>query len=661
MHRIAYVFVGLLALVAMLTVALRLFLPGMTTYKDEIVAYLSEMFDVDVQVGDMQVILDGMQPQFRLSQVAIDAPGSSAETMHIEELRVEIDLPGSLLGWQIKVSDLYIAGADFLVVTDKAGNSSIAGFLPVRFPSSDAPAEFAIPEITFHLERADVRWRNEQLGADYQFANTQASFEYRERRLKTFLDARLPEPLGRSLRLSVDLEEADASGVSGAGGGGWSGRFYLDVDGADMQRWARLLGGPDTVAGVLTAELRGDFQHGKLQRLAGSVACGSCKIFPDDATQDAVSLQTSLLWMAEADGWILELPDFGGEMSGIDIRNGRVAVDYGKEGSQVALQMSALDVSKVATAAAKLGWPGADEVAVFSGLGDASWSGFIPHPPPAELSAALSEPPQDGLRFLVDGIGFLARYVAAYFRHLRIPSGIGTATARLAFKALSVRVPDWSQRVFDFDAVGMDIHYLAEPRQFRIENLSLYSDDLRLSGELAWMAERPRTVNAKFSMENLALVSIKDLLPEKGLQPRLRQWLDNAFIAGVMDRGGVEMNGALSSFPFSDRSGRFSAWGEFTNVTLNYRADRQPLRNIDGRVVFDNEKLVAEATRMSYYDWDFQSARAVLDDIRVPFVAVVAAGEGPMSGIFSYLGDEGLAGSGRRPHAQPRYGRQHPY
>ena len=647
MHRAAYVFVGSLVLIAVLAVALRLFLPGMAAaYKSEIVAHLSETLGVDIRVGDMQVALRGIQPEFTLLQVEIDAPESSVEPVRVEELRVEFDLLDSLLGWRIDVSDLYIAGTDFLVVTDEAGDFRISGFLPVRFPSSDVLTQSVIPEIVFHLERGGVRWRNEQAGVDYEFENVHAGFEYRRRRLKVFLDSRLPEPLGRRLRLSVDLEGVDAPDIPGLRGGDWSGQFYLDVGDADMKRWARLTGGPDSVAGVLTAELRGDFQGGELQRLEGSVACDACNVVSHVA-RDAVSLRTSLLWMTDADGWVLEIPAFSGEVSGIGIRGASAAVDYGEEGSQVALQVPALNVAKAATVAAGLGWLDADDIVILGGRGGISWSGFVTHPPLADLPATPTELPPGGTRFLADGIDFLARRAAAHFRHLFTPpegvsSGVEAATVRLDLEALSVRTPGWSQRVFDLDAVGMDVHYRGEPRRLRIDNLSLRLNDTRLSGEIVWPSGQPQTVSARLSVENLALASIRDLLPERGLWPKLRRWLDNAFIAGVMDKGRIELDGALSSFPFNDGSGKFSARGEFRNAELNYRAGRQPLRNLDGHVVFDNEKLVVEATRVSYYDWDFHSARAALNDIMKPHVEVDAAGEGPLSGIFSYLGDEGL-------------------
>ncbi len=642
MHRIAYIFVGSLALIAVLTVVVRLFLPDLAAYKDEIAAHLSRTLGVEIQIGDMQVALNGMRPEFHLSQVEIDVAEPSAETVHVEELRVGIDLMGSLLGWQLKIFDLYIAGTHFLVVTDEAGNSRISGFLPFRFPSSEASTESEVSEIAFHLERADVRWRNEQVGVDYEFANVYAGFEYHQRRLKVSLDTDLPEPLGRKLRLMIDLEGVDAPSVSSLIGGDWFGKFYLGVDGADVQRWTRLMGRPDIAAGVLTAELRGDFQGGALQRLAGSVACDVCGILSDAVMQDAISLQTSLSWMVDADGWILELPEFSGEASGITVRNGSVVVDSGKTGTRVALQMPALDVARAVAVATRFGWLPADLIAVSSGQGDVSWSGLIAHPPPAEPPAALSQLPPGGVQFFEDAIGLLAQRVVTYFEHLRIPSGISTSTAQLALEQLSVQVPDWSQRVFDFDAVAMDIGYHTEPHELRIDNLSLRSDDMRLSGEIAWAVGGLQTVNARLFLENLELASVKDLLPEQGLRPGLKKWLEGAFVTGVMNRGQVEIDGALSSFPFNDQSGRFSAWGEFTNVTLNYRANRQPLSNIDGRVTVDNEKLVAEATRMSYYSLDFLSARAVLSDILVPFVAVDLVGEGPVSGIFSYLGDEGL-------------------
>ena len=58
------------------------------------------------------------------------------------------------------------------------------------------------------------------------------------------------------------------------------------------------------------------------------------------------------------------------------------------------------------------------------------------------------------------------------------------------------------------------------------------------------------------------LDDIDDLLPERVLSPKLREWLNDSLRGGSIRNGRFTLRGDLSRFPFSDGDGEFSASAE---------------------------------------------------------------------------------------------------
>lgn len=640
MHRGAYIFVGLLALTAVLVLLLRVAAMNLDTYSDRVAAYLSEMLNADIQIDGLQLALSGVEPEVQLSGVRISRPDHPGEVSGIERLNIQFNLLGSLFGWKISVSDLYISGTDLLVVTHSDGESSVYGF-PLAAPGEQV--RFTLP--AFHLERASVRWRNEQGGFEYRFPDVRIDFVLHQKRLEVSLHARLPDELGQDLHFSADLESSVLPQASGETGSGLSGKVHIDARGVDLARWSRLSAQTARASGVLTARLQGNFQSGVLQRLEGRVDCGSCSVAVTDAAPEVFSLKTDLSWSADDDGWLLELSGLGGEIPGLAaaVHHITATVDYGREGSRVALQAPIFDASVLPRIVAVDEWLRSYGMEIFSGQGPAGWSASIAYP---EFSGETELPFltwENWRRYPEAGVGFFVGYMKEHFRHLRTASRLEASEAKIGLRELSLRVPAWSQRVFDFDAVDMGARYIAgDPFMFSTEKLSLRFDDMNLSGRFMYRGGESPVIDADLFAENMQLTSVGGLLPEKGLKPGLKQWLSHAFTAGVMDTARIKMNGAVASFPFNDRNGRFHAQGEFSGVTLHYPADSKPLQDIEASVVFDNERMTATVSRLRYYDLYSRSATAVLKDITAPVIEFGATAEGPLSSVLAYLDDADL-------------------
>ena len=637
LRRAVYAIVAVIAVLAVLTLAIRLILPQLRHYEDEIVVGLSEIIGAEVQIGSMQASLSGIEPVVELSQVHVTTP--SGEALRAGQVRIEFDVWASLLQRQPVISDLHVVAIDFLIATGTDGSSRVFG-VPLSLLAAGVlvkkePVQ-GLPNLNFRFEQANVRWRNEQAGTDYEFENVSAVLESEDGRLKFALKGSPPPVFGQLLHVAADLR-----GIGGLDKP-WRGQVYLRADEADLAAWARLIGRADAAEGVLTAELWSDWRGGDLQRLDGAVSCAACA----GGNSEPMSGQTRLSWEAQEAAWRLGLLDTTltgpGSAKELMMEHGDAAFVYRDVGSRVVLRVPTLNKTLLRAANAV-----AQGVEVSAARGNAALSAAIAHPDfkPPRLSHApsLQEMSAWGDWF-ESRLRFTAEYVSRYADYLLMHSTIDSAQLELGLEGGTARFPAYSKHVLQFDEFMTSVRYLNHGSAYSIyaDELSVVSDGARINGRGVWFDGESPQVQADLEVRNLALTSIKQWLPNEKIKPRLKAWLEQAFIAGTLKSGRAEINGALSSFPFKDGGGRFHFEGEVTAAELNYRAGHKPLREINAHLVFDDQSLVVEASNLRYYDFQSQAAQAVVQDITLPFIEVEASGAGAFASVFAYLKDAQL-------------------
>ena len=91
--------------------------------------------------------------------------------------------------------------------------------------------------------------------------------------------------------------------------------------------------------------------------------------------------------------------------------------------------------------------------------------------------------------------------------------------------------------------------------------------------------------------------SIRPYLPLRGLKPKPRAWLDNAFSNTLASAGYILLHADLDDFPFNHPRATFDIGFELQSGTLNYRKDWPQISDIQGWMRFYDDGLTGEVSQ----------------------------------------------------------------
>ena len=137
---------------------------------------------------------------------------------------------------------------------------------------------------------------------------------------------------------------------------------------------------------------------------------------------------------------------------------------------------------------------------------------------------------------------------------------------------------------------------------------SILDLDLPASGESPFIS-----VISKFSNGNVGKASI--YYPYSIMSKGALDWLDTAFVEGNIVSGGAIVYGAINEFPFTKGQGVFDVRLEASNVTLDYAKDWPRIRNADTNVVFKSNRLTVNSKHARLLDSEVTDLSASIADL----------------------------------------------
>ncbi len=639
---IAYSAAALVILLAVAVGLLRLMLPELPQYREQIRARASEAIGLDVDFGSLDARWRLNGPELIFSDVNLTDPVSGAGLLEAQEVSVGMALLRMLRERRLTVGRLGIAGTAVTVERTADGDLLVQG-RSVRGPGEIAGIDLP-RDVRVILRDVDFTYRDARSPAGPVRALL-TGLEWNRSDSDEEVEARL-EPsgaLGRELWIAASRERRASSP-------GWD--LYVEGSAIDLARLKALLpqAWPAPRAGVADIELWATLTDGGLRRATANLEAEG--LAPSGTGDTApYDVRARLEWALNDGGWLAALSDLRIERAGERRPDSFLQISAETDPDS---GLEALDVQSGFVSMADLRPLVAWLPSRFAG----AFEEYDPTGDLISLSLRL-----EGLQQEVP----LAYSVEAELRDVGIaPHGsvpgvrglTGTLRAdesngRLAVDSgsLVLDAPDIFGEPLAFDradatvvwrGVGNELSVLCDRLLLEDEWLTTESS-FELDVPLGPESGSPRLdLTAEWRLRDISRT--RRYLPVGVMSPAIVRWLEDALVAGRAERGSLRINGALADFPFDDGNGELRARASVRDAVLRFSGNWPDVEQLDAEVILEGMRLATSENSAVTMGSRFNDVYARFRDIRKGVLRIRGATTGTLGSVLEYVKAAPIAG-----------------
>lgn len=121
---------------------------------------------------------------------------------------------------------------------------------------------------------------------------------------------------------------------------------------------------------------------------------------------------------------------------------------------------------------------------------------------------------------------------------------------------------------------------------------------------------------------------LKPYLPAKGMNLKLRKWLNEALVSVPNISGNIQFKGYLKDFPFDDGQGHIKATLNAQNATVKYHNEWPQAEALDAHVYFKNRKMLADVAHANILGNVASDVSVLIEPIGTPKQKLKLIGQG---------------------------------
>ncbi|MDZ7735832.1 MAG: YhdP family protein [Gammaproteobacteria bacterium] len=153
--------------------------------------------------------------------------------------------------------------------------------------------------------------------------------------------------------------------------------------------------------------------------------------------------------------------------------------------------------------------------------------------------------------------------------------------------------------IFQLPVRDISVNGTVDWYQNNDDSVLLRTDSLRLDTEPHTLTLRGNIVYESESLPYIDIIAsltdgdaepLKRFVPA-GAKDKLKRWIDRGIVSGYLEYGGMVLRGDLDDFPFKNGEGQFKINTRFSEVTMDYHEEWPPLYQIDGDVILEQDVL----------------------------------------------------------------------
>jgi uncharacterized protein (TIGR02099 family) len=624
-------------------------LPGIGSYREDIVRIVSERVGQKVDIGRIDADWDGLRPQLRLENVTVhDAAGRPAFTLARMDQTVSWR---SLATLELRFHALNIHGPTLTIRRDPRGVVSIAGIALEGAAQDSGFADWLLRQRDIEVTNATVVWNDELRGAPL-LELRDVSLQMYSRGSRHRFGLRATPPPGLASPLDI---RGDVRGTSIASLAQWSGRLYLRIEYADIAAWRAWAPFPFDFpqgAGALRAWL--SFSGDRLLDAVADVGLAGvrARLAADLPELDLSELSGRVSWKQVGAGY-----EFATSRLGLTTTGGltlhpadfllRVVAGGERRQGRGEIHANSLELAPLTALADHL--PLSPEVR--KRLAAYSPGGSL-HDVTARWTGDWFEPQQFSVRGRFQGLSLN--------RTGRVPgfSGIsGTLEANERGGTLSVNshkarvdMPLVFRDALQFDALAAQASWTRTGRgtELRLNSVSFSNSHLAgtVFGNYRTAGDTRGEIDLTGQLTRADARYVARYVPNV-VGRSAREWMDRAFLAGQSNDVTLRLKGNLDRFPFADgKSGIFQVTARVAGGVLRYANGWPDIEDIAGDVVFRGKRMDVNARQGRIMGVRLGKVHVEIPDLLVheEVVNVKGEAEGPTGEFLGFIARSPVSG-----------------
>lgn len=578
-----FLLVSLIILAVGLTVV-RVFLSSVESYKSDLENKIYELTTIPIEIGKLRANMRGFSPEIILKDIRVLAENEQDKpAIQLNEMRLGIDFVELLLNRQLLPSSWFtIVGAKLSIIRKEDGSLSIAG---LNTGDSDKPV-WLLEGSRYELLKSDITWRDEKKNAapvEFKEVNLLIKNDTDTQRHELHLISQLSKQHGSSLRISMDVKGNifKADNING--------NVYVEGKGIQLGEIfnGELPSGLKITSAEADFKCWSQFNKSSLISTSGSLQAKNIVLDKNPKSLSISVLKTEFDVANQKKGWQFELTDFSlktkkSEWPAMTLKfsanhafnNLAVSATHLKLNALTKLIdfFSPLDKEKNSLIS-KLDLQG--QLKKLTMVADIKNKRYAINSAFEKIDAnAISGLPQvNNLSGSIKGTnehGFLSLNTEQ--GELYFPKLFRDA---FSIKQLSGRV-EWRQSLDKWQILSDSLIFNA--RYIDTESKMVITIPKQ---------DKPVFMDLQSSFANMHDLShIKQYYPVSIMKKRVVDWLENAFLSGKIEQGGVLFYGNLKKFPFADHQGVFEVLLNATDVELQYHQDWPAFEKLATEILF---------------------------------------------------------------------------
>ncbi|MEL6869266.1 MAG: YhdP family protein [Pseudomonadota bacterium] len=648
---------ALIVLLALAVGLLRLAMPQLPEYRDEIIARIAAAIDGDVHFERLDARWRLRGPEIVFYDVRVGPKVGAFEVLPIEleSVTVGISLSRLLLSQSLEVRRIGLEGGTLTVDRSPQG-WIVQGAVPASPTDAQAmtvdvaAARAALPfgdNVDVRIAKLQVTYLDSaEERAPWVIALERGTLDVTAREMR--LEAAVSTQTGARADVFVQGDFARWT-LDALIGGEWRATAELDNFSAEVARAVLPASWRMPRAGNANLTAAVQWRDGALDAATIDLDADSL-VPPDGGDQSRVAGHAE--WSRTQDGWICAVSDF---VVGVSDRqwpavSANIAQrDVGDE-QRVEFDLANVTVYDLPYLASFL------PVDAAAALLASQLSGTLTS---ADGFAQYSGSPDQINRERLSDFGLNLEFVDMAVAPIGAWPGVSGATGTLRMAqdtaSLTLNSTDAAVSLPAVFAAPVPLDLLAGTLIWRTtpDGLQLISDavqlrsaSLALTGKLDLLLGgqqgKSAIVNAAADWSMGDINDADGLLPVNVMRPKLVDWLRNALIEGRIASGTAVLRGDLANFPFEDGDGEFAVRAKAENVTMQYARQWPTLTDVSAEVEMIGKRLATTRNQGLSGGVPFKNANVRFDDLLSAKLLIDTKGRSGLKRLYEYAGDSPL-------------------